>query len=109
MTIYVQNLQLLMTAICKTLNNLKSPNFIKEIFIRENTHFNLRNSKRLRAPLVVTSTHGLESISFRSIQIWNTLPNNLKLLPGVTSFKQTSNIGMAQAAGCAHSEKLIHF
>ena len=31
--------------------------------------------------------HCLESISCHSSQIWNTLPNNLKLLPSVHSFK----------------------
>ena len=57
-TIHVRNLQL-MTEIYKTLSNL-NPLFMKEKFIRENTHFNLRNSKTLRVPRVVTSTHGLE-------------------------------------------------
>ena len=66
--IHVWNLQLLMTEIYTTSSNLNAP-FMKEIFIRENTHFNLRNSKRLRVPHVVTTTHGLESISFRDSQI----------------------------------------
>ena len=56
---------------------------MKDIFIKEKIHFNLKNSKRLTVPHVVTSAHGLELISFRGSQIWNTLP----LLPNVTSFK----------------------
>ena len=60
-TIHVRNLQLLLTEIY----NLNP----KEKFIRENTHFNLRDSKSLRVPRVVTPIHELESISFRGSQI----------------------------------------
>ena len=64
---------------------------MKEIFIRENTHFNLRNSDRQRVLYVVTLTYGLESISFRGSQIGTTLPNDIKQLPRVASFKTNIN------------------
>ena len=83
----MQNLQFLMTEIFKTINN-ENPPFMKEIFVREESVYNLRCMFRLKVPRVSTTKNGLETISFRGSQIWNSLPKNLKELNSVTAFKR---------------------
>ena len=86
-TIHKRNLQFLMTEIFKTINN-ENPPFIKEIFVRENTVYNLRCMFRLKVPGVLITKNGLKTISFRGSQIWNSLPKNLKELNSVAAFKR---------------------
>ena len=86
-TINKRNLQFLMTEIFKTINN-ENPPFMKEIFVREDSVYNLRCMFRLKVPGVSTTKNGLETISFRGSQIWNSLPKNLKELNSVAAFKR---------------------
>ena len=62
-TIHKRNLQFLMTEIFKTINN-ENPPFMKEIFVREDSVYNLRCMFRLKVPRVSTTKNGLETISF---------------------------------------------
>ena len=43
---------------------------------------------RLKVPIVLTTNNGLETLSFRGSQIWNSLPNNRKKLNSVAAFKR---------------------
>ena len=86
-TIHKRNLQFLMTKIFKTINNNSQP-FMKEIFAREDWFYNLRCMFRLKVPRVLTTKNGLETISFRGSQIWNSLPKNLKEFNSVTALKR---------------------
>ena len=82
-TIHKRNLQFLMTEIFKTLQDA-NPSFMKEIFVREDTRYNLKWVDRLNVPRVNSNTYGLESLSFRGSQLWNLLPNDLS---SVSTFK----------------------
>ena len=86
-TIHKRNLQFLMTEIFKTINN-ENPPFMKEIFVREDSVYNLRCMFRLKVRRVLTTKNGLETISFRGSQIWNSLPKNLRELNSVAAFKR---------------------
>ena len=77
-TIHKRNLQFLITEIFKTLHNA-NPSFMKEIFVREDTRYSLKCVDRLNVSRVNSNTYGLESLSFRGSQLWNLLPNNLRL------------------------------
>ena len=85
-TIHEQNLHFLMTKIFKTINS-ENPHLTKEIFVREDSVYNLRSMFRLKGPRILTTKNGLETLSFRGSQIWNSLPNNLKDLNSVAAFK----------------------
>ena len=76
--IHKRNLQFLMTEIFKTLRDA-NPSCIKEIFVREDTRYNLKWVRRLNVPRVNSNTYGLESLSFRGSQLWNLLPNYFKM------------------------------
>ena len=75
-----------MTEIFKTINK-ENPPFMKEIFGREDSVYNLRCMFRPKVPRALTAKNGLETLSFRGSQIWNSLPNNLKELNSVAAFK----------------------
>ena len=61
---------------------------MKEIFVREDSVYNLRCMFRFKFPTVLTAKNGLETLSFRGSQIWNSLPNNLKELNSVAAFRR---------------------
>ena len=85
-TIHVRNLQFLMTEIFKTIHDENSP-FMKEIFVMEESCYNLRSKFRLYFPRASTTKYGMET-SFRCSQIWNALPNDFKDSECVSSFKR---------------------
>ena len=80
-TIHQRNLQFLMTEIF-------NPSFMKEFFIIEETCYNLRCQCRMKVPRVTSTKYGLETLSFRECQIWNTLPSEFKYLSSVPKFKE---------------------
>ena len=86
-TIHVRNLQFLMTEIFKTIHD-ENPQFIKEIFVMEESCYNLRFKFRLHVPRVSITKYGLETVSFRGSQIWNALPDDFKDPECVSSFKR---------------------
>ena len=49
---------------------------MKEIFVREDSVYNLGCVFRLKVPGVLTTKNGLETLSFIGSQIWNSLPSN---------------------------------
>ena len=77
LTIHQRNLQLLMTEIFKTKNNL-NPIFMKDIFATKNSYYSLRNPNNLQMPKVRTTKYGTENIQFRGCSLWSSLPNSPK-------------------------------
>ena len=75
-----------MTEIIKTIHD-ENPPFM-EIFVMEESYYNSRSRFRLSIPRASTRKYGLETISFRGIQICYALPNGVKELEYVSSFKR---------------------
>ena len=75
--VHVRNLQFLMTEIFKTIHD-ENPHFMRDVFVREDTRYDLRSEFRLTVPRVNSGTHGLHSVCFRGSQLWNTLPSHFK-------------------------------
>ena len=70
----------------KVFKNL-SPPIIFDLFeVREN-NYNLRNHRYFLIPTVKTVNHGSESIKNLGPRIWNLVPDNLKQLGEIDSFK----------------------
>ena len=76
--VHVKNLQFLMIEISKTIHD-ENPNFMRDVFVREDTRYDLRSEFRLKVPRVNSGTYGLHSACFRGSQLWNTLPNHFKI------------------------------
>ena len=86
-TIHQHNLQLLMTEIFKTKNNL-NPTFMKNIFTERNMQYSLRNENHLRLPKVKTTTYGIENIQYRGCHLWSSLPSEIKDSNTLAEFKR---------------------
>ena len=86
-TIHQHNLQLLMTEIFKTKNNL-NPTFMKNIFTERNMQYSLRNENHLRLPKVKTTTYGIENIQYRGCHLWSSLPSEIKDSNTLNEFKR---------------------
>ena len=61
-TIQVRNLQFLMTGIFKMIHD-KNPPFMKEIFVMEESCYNLSSKIRLHVPEASTTKYGLETVA----------------------------------------------
>ena len=72
-TIHVQNLQLLMIEIFKSINNSNSTFMIP--FSYRKTAILTKNVSRFRLTKVETKVFGIEIVSFLRCRLWNTLPN----------------------------------
>ena len=75
--IHHRNLQVLVTEIYKTLNNL-SPSLMSEIFIIRDTGCNLRGGNKLNSNIAKTENSGTESISNLAAKIWEQVPDVIK-------------------------------
>ena len=82
-----RNLQLLMIKVYKTTQNL-NPSFMKGIFVQKDMTYSLRNNLLMRIPKTQTSRHGIESLSFLGSKLWNNLPDELKNIKTLPSFKR---------------------
>ena len=79
-------MQLLMTEMFKTLNNL-NPRFMNEIFLQRCAPYNLRNTNTFLLPKVHTVNYGTEAVRSRGQRIWDSLPQEIKNANSVQQFK----------------------
>ena len=60
-----------------------------DMFIRRvNGHYRLRNATLLQTPLV-SSDQSQSHVRFRGVQVWNSLPEHIRLKPSISSFKSS--------------------
>ena len=83
--IHIKNLQLLMTEIYKTHNNL-NPTFMEDIFIAKSPQYSLRNGSQMHLPKVRTTTFGIEAISYLEGKLWHKLSTEIKLSSNLALF-----------------------
>ena len=85
-TVHIRNIQKLAIEMLKVFKNL-SPRIISDLFEVGENNYNLRNHSYFLIPTVKTVYHGSESIKNLGPRIWNLVPNNLKQLGDIDSFK----------------------
>ena len=77
----------LMTEVYKNINGL-SPDLMNDVFIlRENT-YNLRNFNIFKSENPRSNKYGLETIAYRSSQLWNTVPDKIRQSCSLAIFKK---------------------
>ena len=86
-SIHTKNLQALAIEMFKTYKKLSPPIF-QEIFHERENNYNLRNCSYFTIPAVNSTYYGTESISNLGPRIWNLVPNKLKELSNINSFKK---------------------
>ena len=59
------------------------------MFERRNNTYNLRNFQELAMKRKKTVNMGLETLNYRSPQLWSILPDNLKQIDSLVQFKES--------------------
>ena len=78
-SIHHKNLQALAIEMFKVYTKT-SPEIMQEVFqVKEQGNYNLRNQTDFVVPQVKSVNHGLESVPFLGLKIWESLPNDLKI------------------------------
>ena len=83
-----RNIQTLMVEIYKIKNNLNPP-VMDFIFERRNNTYNLRNFQEFAMKRKRTVKMGLETLKYRSPQLWSILPENLKQINSPVQLKES--------------------
>ena len=83
-----RNIQTLMVEIYKIKNNLNPP-IMDFMFERRNNTYNLRNFQEFATKRKRTVKMGLETLNYRSPQLWSILPENLRQINSVVQFKES--------------------
>ena len=78
-TIHENNIHTFLIEIYRSLNPI-SPSIMQEFLDLKVTPYSLRNNNLLRLPKTNTSRYGTETLCFKRIIIWNTVPNRYKNL-----------------------------
>ena len=81
-SVHQRNLQLLLTEIYKTVNNL-NPSFMAEVFVTKDVPYNLRGIL-----LCQTNLYGIDTIRFVGQKLWQTLPREIKESQSLEIFKR---------------------
>ena len=105
-TIHERNLQLLMTEMFKTINNL-NPIFMKEIFPQRSAAYNLRNANTFTVPIIQTAKYGTETVRYRGQRIWHYLPQEVKDANSVQQFKNKVKFWKNLACDCRLCKQYI--
>ena len=80
-TIHVRNLQMLMIVVPQSSNislNHQNPSFLWELFAKKEINYNLRIKDILAHPKALTTSIGINSISFRGNILWNSTSDVIK-------------------------------
>ena len=85
LSIHQRNIQSLAIEIFK-MNNDLNPIFMKEIFRPVNHNYNTRRDN-LYFLNPRTVSYGLETFGYRANQIWNSIPNEIKSVKDIDTFK----------------------
>ena len=86
-TIHVKNLRNLLTEVYKYLNRL-SPPIMQELFETRTLNYNLRNFRVIETYRKNTIAFGIETVTYKSSQLWQILPTELKSIQSLHEFKR---------------------
>ena len=85
-TIYVKNIQKLMSEFYKYIYDLLAP-IMKEFFTKRILKHNLWNCKETALPNPKTKQNGTDTVAYKAYQLCSTLPTRYKNLPFLELFK----------------------
>jgi len=96
-TIHIRNLKFLMTEMYKFLNGL-SPPIMNEVFQVKECPYNLRNPRILATMPKSTIRYGIDTVTYKAPQIWQSLPADIRNSESLDLFK--ANIRQLQSISC---------
>ena len=107
-TIHKKNLQLLMTEVYRTINNL-NPEYMWKFFTKRDVPYGLSSSELCKIPSVNSQRYGINSLSYRVSLLWDELSDEMKLTTSAKIFKKKYDTWKAKIvrATSAHSKFLF--
>ena len=85
-TFHTKNIQKLMIEVYKYVNGL-SNSITNVIFSKRSIKYNLRNYRELASTRKLTNRYGLESVSYKASQLWQTVPMEIRNSCSLETFK----------------------
>ena len=76
----------ILTIVFKALHGLV-PKYISILFTLRNCRINWRGNNILIVPKVNTASYGLHFMAYQGNKLWNSLPNNIRLIHELSKFK----------------------
>ena len=98
--IHHRNLQFLAVEIYKALHNM-SPSFMSELFQIKGMRFTLRKGETLVSYNIKTEKFGKQSISYLAPIIWGQVPEDIKKIDTLVSFKKKIKQWIPEACPCS--------
>ena len=75
-----------MTELFKILEGM-APDYLSELFVKADNHYDTRDKCKLIQPLKRTTTYGLRSFQYYGAHVWNMLPIDIKAAQSLYEFK----------------------
>ena len=98
-TIHHRNIQVLMIEVYKIKNGIAPP-IMNSILTKRTNTYNLRHFQEFETETKRTVNYGLESFSFRSPQLWASLPEELKEIEELNQFKRKIKKWVCSSCPC---------
>ena len=92
----------------KCLNSL-SPNFINDLLNYKQSNYSFRYRNTAEVPSFRTVAYGKRSFQFEAAQVWNSLPNNLRVVDNFKEFNRLLKTWTGPNCKCAMCCKLVFF
>ena len=84
--LHVKRLKMMACEVFKIVNKL-SPEYIQDMISIKTSSYNFRGERKADIPRVNTTRYGLRSFRSEAPQIWNSLPNNLRVAESYPQFR----------------------
>ena len=86
-SVHQRNLQFLAIESYKVANGI-SPDLMKEVFpLNDDSGYNLRNKRTFKSRRVKSMRYGTDSLAYLAPKIWELVPNEIKAVESLASFK----------------------
>ena len=86
-SVHQRNLQFLAIELYKVINGI-SPDLMKEVFpLNDDSGYSLRNNRTFKSRRVKSMRYGTYSLAYLAPKIWELVPNEIKALESLASFK----------------------
>ena len=86
-SVHQRNLQFLAIELYNVVNGI-SPDLMKEVFpLNDDSGYNLRKKRTFKSQRVKSMRHGTHSLAYLAPKIWELVPNEIKAVESLASFK----------------------
>ena len=85
--LHIGRMKLMASEVFKILHNL-SPTYIQDLVKEKVSLYDFRNKKQVEIPRVNSKRYGMKSFRFGAAQVWNSLPNEVRLAENYKQFRR---------------------